>query len=94
MLKQRIKRNRKAVGLLELISSKKIASIIGVAFSFQSLAVLCRFIPFLDLSFVDPTGENGFPLTVIAFMPYLLSSYDEPSNVCLEAAHLMAEVGL
>lgn len=58
----------------------------------QSLSLLRRFIPALDMSLVDPSGETGFPLTVMAFMPYLLTRYDEPTNVCLEAAQLIAEV--
>jgi len=44
------------------------------------------------MSLVDPSGETGFPLTVMAFMPYLLARYDDPTNVCLEAAQLIAEV--
>lgn len=54
--------------------------------------MLTRFIPLLDLSFVDPSGESGFPLTVIACMPYLLSHYEDPLPICLEAAQLIAEV--
>ena len=46
------------------------------------------------MGLVDPTAETGFPLTVIAFMPYLLTHYDEPTPICLEAARLIAEVSL
>lgn len=54
--------------------------------------MMCRFIPGLEYGFVDPNGESGFPLTVIAFIPYLLTHYDDPPPLCLEAAQLIAEV--
>jgi len=58
----------------------------------QSLAALLRFIPFLDVNFVDPTGEAGYPLAVVALLPYLLLHYDDPTPMCIRAAQLIAEV--
>lgn len=63
-----------------------------LSFPSQSLAVLCLFIPVLDFNFVDPTCENGFPLAVMALLPFLLSHYDDPSPLCLRAAQLIAIV--
>jgi hypothetical protein len=51
-----------------------------------------RFIPFLDVNFVDPTGESGYPLAVVALLPFLLLHYDDPTPMCVRAAQLIAEV--
>lgn len=60
----------------------------------QSLTGLLRFIPFLDVNFVDGdgSGESGFPLSVIALLPLLLLHYDDPTPLCVKAAQLIAEV--
>jgi len=41
---------------------------------------------------VDPTGETGFPLTVMAILPFLLLHYDDPTTLCVQASKLIAEV--
>ena len=36
----------------------------------------------------------GFPMNVMALLPYLVYQYEEPNEFCVEAATRIAEVGL
>lgn len=54
--------------------------------------MIVKFIPYLDIPFVDPSLETGFPLTVIAILPYLLYRYDDPTVMCIQASQYIASV--
>ena len=41
---------------------------------------------------VDPHGGGGTALAIIAVLPYLLLRYDQPNDVCVHAAAVLAQV--
>ncbi|XP_055333456.1 protein furry homolog-like isoform X2 [Paramacrobiotus metropolitanus] len=57
-----------------------------------TLRVLTKFSRSLDNPIVDPHRMVGFPLNVLAFLPYQMLHFDDPNALCLESAKDFAEV--
>ncbi|UXI15497.1 Heterogeneous nuclear ribonucleoprotein K [Sarcoptes scabiei] len=52
-----------------------------------TINLLHKLTPNLRVPLIDPTkSESAFPFHVMAMLPYLLSNYDEPNNLCIQAA--------
>ena len=43
---------------------------------------------------IDPSQCEGFPMNVIALLPYLVEHYEDPSKQCAEAADSIANVSI
>ena len=57
-----------------------------------SIALISRLTPQLDFSVVDPTQSLGFPMNVIALLPYLVMNYDDANDLCISSADNIARV--
>ncbi|XP_022655915.1 protein furry-like isoform X2 [Varroa destructor] len=58
-----------------------------------TITVLCLLTNHLDIAVVDCSQNSlGFPLHVMALLPYLLVNYEEPSQQCIRAAENIAQV--
>eukprot|EP00058_Branchiostoma_floridae_P025945 XP_002611435.1 hypothetical protein BRAFLDRAFT_63933 [Branchiostoma floridae] len=59
-----------------------------------TLQMVAKLTVFSTLPVVDPSEAAGFPLNVLALMPYLINHYDSPDKFCTECAENIAEVCL
>lgn len=46
----------------------------------------------INSSVIDPTGSHGFPMNVIALLPYLVHHYENPSQLCRDAADHISQI--
>lgn len=54
--------------------------------------LLSQFTLFLDLAVVDPSQSLGFPLNVVALLPYMLLHYEDANELCISSAENIALV--
>ena len=57
-----------------------------------TIALISRLTPQLDFSVVDPTQSLGFPMNVIALLPYLVMNYEDANDLCISSADNIARV--
>ncbi|RWS21464.1 Protein furry-like protein, partial [Leptotrombidium deliense] len=56
-----------------------------------TMALLHKLTPLLEFPVVDPSESvNSFPFNVMALLPYMLSNYDNPNSLCINAAENIA----
>ena len=48
----------------------------------------------LDLSVVDPSQNLGFPMNVVALLPYMLLHYEDANELCISSAENIALVSV
>ena len=52
-----------------------------------TINLLHKLTPYLKISVIDPkNSETAFPFHVMAMLPYLLHNYDDPNELCIQAA--------
>ncbi|XP_053400043.1 protein furry-like isoform X2 [Mercenaria mercenaria] len=54
--------------------------------------LLTRLTVCINSSVVDPTGSHGFPMNVIALLPYLVHHYENPSQLCRDSADHISQI--
>lgn len=53
----------------------------------MTMVLLHKMTPFLEYSFIDPSETtDSFPFNVIAMLPYMLASYDDPNPLCIQVS--------
>lgn len=57
-----------------------------------SITLLSKLTPLLSLPVCDPTQSYGFPMNVIALLPYMLLHYEDANEVCITSAENIAHV--
>ncbi|XP_037086709.1 protein furry-like [Pollicipes pollicipes] len=57
-----------------------------------ALTLLTRFSRLMDVSVVDPSLSSGFPLSVIALLPYMVHHYEDANPLCIQSAENIAQV--
>ncbi|XP_059157209.1 protein furry homolog isoform X2 [Physella acuta] len=55
-------------------------------------ALLSKIILCVNSPVIDPSGHLGFPMVTIALLPYLVHNYENPSQVCRDAADRVAQM--
>ncbi|KAK6976868.1 protein furry, partial [Biomphalaria glabrata] len=55
-------------------------------------ALLSKIILCVNSPIIDPSGHLGFPLITIALLPYLVHNYENPSQICRDAADRVAQM--
>ncbi|WAQ97896.1 FRYL-like protein [Mya arenaria] len=54
--------------------------------------LLTRLTICINSSVIDPSGTHGFPMNVIALLPYLVFHYENPSQLCRDSADHIAQM--
>ncbi|XP_052278154.1 protein furry-like isoform X3 [Dreissena polymorpha] len=54
--------------------------------------LLTRITTCINASVIDPSGTHGFPMNVVALLPYLVHFYENPSQLCRDAADHISQV--
>ena len=54
--------------------------------------MLDRFTSDLGNRLIDPSGVIGFPLNVLAFLPYQMNVFDNPTELAITSARRFADV--
>ncbi|BFZ15206.1 hypothetical protein BsWGS_18245 [Bradybaena similaris] len=55
-------------------------------------ALLSKIVLCVNSPIMDPSGNTGFPMVTIALLPYLVHSYENPSQICRDAADRVAQM--
>nr|AOV18883.1 furry [Lymnaea stagnalis] len=55
-------------------------------------ALLSKIILCVNSPIIDTSGHLGFPLVTIALLPYLVHNYENPSQICRDAADRVAQM--
>ena len=58
----------------------------------SALALISKFTTLMDLSVVDPSGTVGFPINVMALLPYMIHHYEDANDLCIRSAENIAQV--
>ncbi|CAG0903073.1 unnamed protein product [Darwinula stevensoni] len=59
-----------------------------------ALALISKFTTLMDLTVVDPSGTVGFPINVMALLPYMIHHYEDANDLCICSAENIAQVSL
>ncbi|KAL4229825.1 hypothetical protein ACF0H5_010217 [Mactra antiquata] len=54
--------------------------------------LLTRLTVCINSSVIDPSGTHGFPMNVIALLPYLVHHYENPSQLCRDSADHISQI--
>ncbi len=59
-----------------------------------TLLLVSRLTGCTHLRVIDPTQAAGFPMNIVALLPYLIQHFDMPDKLAMEIAHNIGRVSV
>ncbi|XP_059089513.1 protein furry-like isoform X3 [Tigriopus californicus] len=57
-----------------------------------TIQVISQMTSLLDFPVIDPSQSLGFPMNVIALLPYMVQNYEDANDLCIQSAENIAQV--